>query len=315
MTGCGTTTFNELADGRMDVPGVTVELAQTNAAAFRARVTWIKLPTFTLATFEQAAPHVGLLSTKQELTSVCFPLSGEAVWNGVRLRRGAFVVLGAGLQLHQVAESNTRWGLIAFRLPDFATYGRTLLGHELAASEGGYALCLPDATAARLLNPHEKACRVVFAKPDVMAHQEVGRSLEEEIVPLLVNLLDRAGETGRLQIDWRAVEAMTRLHEVAVDCDHSMRLSAVTATIGISERTLRAYCKALTGFGPAAYLELQRLNKARVAIVSKSRGREEIASIARRHGFARPERFAVAYQELFGKAPFVTPVRHRAENA
>ena len=51
--------------------------------------------------------------------------------NGIRLRRGDFVLHGAGEHLHQLVEASTRWGQISIRSADLVRFGRIPLQAKL----------------------------------------------------------------------------------------------------------------------------------------------------------------------------------------
>ncbi len=92
-----------------------------------------------------------------------------------------------GARLYQVAEESTRWGLISLARKDLAAYGRTLLGARLKRATGAQVL-RPRAKAANaLLRVHAQACRLAATKPDIMAHREVARAIEQELIVALVN--------------------------------------------------------------------------------------------------------------------------------
>src|SRR5579871_1410891 len=112
MTSCGTTTFINPDEYRTNVPGIPIDLVLTSGTPFRARLTWIKLRSLTLVTIEEAGPRIALLSLDPSRIFVSFPLQGEAIWDGVRLRRGDFVRHGIGERLHQVSEGGMKWGLL-----------------------------------------------------------------------------------------------------------------------------------------------------------------------------------------------------------
>src|SRR6516225_10361634 len=100
MTGCGTTTYTDPDDYRVNVPGAAIDLVLTSSAAFKARVTWVKLRRLTLVLVDEAAPHIAFVSLDPARISITFPVRGEPVWNGVRLRRSDFVVRDTGERFH-----------------------------------------------------------------------------------------------------------------------------------------------------------------------------------------------------------------------
>ena len=192
MTSCGTATYTDPDDYRWTLPGVVAELVPTASDAFRVRMTWLKLRRLTLVTIEEAAPLIAFLSLDPSRVFVSFPLRGEPVWDGRRLRRGDFVLHGRGVRLHHVAHANLRWGLISISAKDLAVCAQTLRGVAFTPPETAQLLRPARSTTAELLHLHARACRLAATSPDMMAHREVARSVEEEGLHALVHMLTTA---------------------------------------------------------------------------------------------------------------------------
>ena len=192
MTGCGTTTYTDPDDFRLNVPGVSIALERVSDESFKARVAWVKMRHVGLASIDEAAPRSACVSAAALTVVLSFPLRGEPLWNGHKLGCGDIVLQAPGARLHQVAENGTRWGLIALARKDLAAYGRTLLGTRLKRIDGAQVL-RPRAKAANaLLRVHTRACRLAATKPDIMAHREVARAIEQELIVALVNVVANA---------------------------------------------------------------------------------------------------------------------------
>ncbi len=314
MTGCGTTTYTDPDDYRVNVPGAAVDLVLTSSEAFKARVTWLELRRLTLVLIEEATPHIAFLSVDPAQIVISFPLRGESVWNGVRLRRGDFMMHGAGGHVHQRAEGRVQWGLIALSARNLTTFGRTLLGHSLTLPRSVQFQRPRSKPASDLLSLHARACRLSVTDPDLMAHREVVRSVQQELSRALVNMLDSTGTCARDATDQRRADIMARFQN-AIATRPYQPLSNICAAIGVPERTLRFCCSAYLGCSPLEYMRLWRLNQARSALCKADHETASIAGIAKCHGFAEPGRFAGAYRALFGETPSATLLRTAAESA
>ncbi len=187
MTGCGTTTYTDPDDFRLNVPGVSIALERIGDEPFKARVAWVKMRQLALASIDETAPRSACVSAAAPAVAFSFPLRGEPLWNGHRLRRGDIVLQAPGARLHQVAEGSTRWGLISLARKDLAAYSRTLLGTRLKRATGAQVLRPRAKVANALLRVHAQACRLAATKPDIMAHREVARAIEQELIVALVN--------------------------------------------------------------------------------------------------------------------------------
>ena len=186
MASYGSTTYTDPDDYRSNVPGAVVDLVLTNRQAFEARVTWIKMRHIALVAIEEAAARTAVVSWAAPGLFLSFPLRGEPIWNGRRLRRGDFLLQGRGACLHQITETSTHWGVIAIARQDLAAYSRTLLGVALKRTCIGPVLRPRGKSANALLRLHAQACRLAATKPDIMAHREVARALEDDLIVALV---------------------------------------------------------------------------------------------------------------------------------
>jgi AraC-like DNA-binding protein len=314
MIGCSTTTYTDPDDFRAGLPGVTMDVVLTSRDPFKAKITWLRMRRLTLVVIDEAAPRIAFLTLPPTQTCFSFPMRGNSVWNGVRMRRGDFVMHSAGSHLHQLAKGGVRWSMISIRAKDLDGYARTLLGSELALPGGSHVMRLRSKAASDILRLQATACRLAETKPEMMAHREVARSIEQELVVALVNLLSGNDVGERDGRDLRRAAIMARF-EQALGAESRQRLSALCADIAVPQRTLRICCQAFLGRSPLEYMQLRRLNLARSAISRADHETASIASIARSHGFSEPGRFAGAYRALFGETPSATLMRNSAESA
>ncbi len=80
-------------------------------------------------------------------------------------------------------------------------------------------------------------------------------------------------------------------------------VSALCTELGVSDRSLRAYCRATLGMGPSRYIRLYRMELARRALRGLSAGTTSVAEVARSYGFNSLGRFAADYRLQFGELP------------
>ena len=315
MTGHGTTTYTDPDDFRANVPGARVNLVLTSGEAFRARLTWVTLRHFALVAIEEAAPRIAFISPDPALVFISFPVRGQPLTNGVRLRRGDFVLHGAGEHLHQLAEGSTRWGQISIRSADLVRFGRTLLRAKLTPPRQVQFLRARTKVGSNILRLHAQACRLAVTKPNMIAHREVAHSIEQELIVAVVNLLSASDVRDRTAGNRRQAEIMVRFEKVLAAQKHQPSLSVLCAAIGVSQRTLRHYCRAFLGCSPLTYMRCRRLNSARSALSKSNRKDTTVAAIARNHGFSEVGRFAGAYRALFGETPSAVLLRNSAGSA
>jgi AraC-like DNA-binding protein len=309
MIGCGTTTFTDPDDYRANVPGTNIDLVLTGSDRFRARVTWVNMHRLKLVRVEETVSRVAFVSPAPALTFVSFPLSRDhcPVWNGVALRRGEIVVHGRGEPFHQHATGATRWGMASLTPGGLAAFSRALLGSELTSPPGLQILRPRTADIADFLRLHSQACRLAEAKPDMAAHPEVARALEQGLAHALVNCLTVNERRCHARTRRHHAEIMIRFEQVlASRGDRPLPVPELCAAVGVAERTLRACCAQFLSMSPQGYVRLRRLNLARSALMRTEPTAANVRTIARQYGFSELGRFAAAYRAVFGETPSAT---------
>jgi hypothetical protein len=190
MTGCGTTTFIDPDDFRVALPGLTIDLSLTGSVRFQARLAWFRMAELSVAQVEESAPRVASLSVRTRSVLVSFPLSNNppVVFNGIALRPGQVLLHGAGERFHQRIAGAARWGMAWLSCSTLEAWGSALLGTNpvLPATE---VVLAPSASTVRFRRLHAQACRLVWTKPDIAAHPEVTRALEQDLIHALVHAL------------------------------------------------------------------------------------------------------------------------------
>jgi len=141
-----------------------------------------------------------------------------------------------------------------------------------------------------------------------MAHREVARALEQDLIHALVNVLT-IGEPRRgfAMAPQRHAEIMARFERILATQDgRQLPTSALCGAIGVPERTLRMCCTEIVGRSPTRYTKLRRLNLVRLMLMRSNPATTSIATIAKSYGFSEPGRFATAYRSIFGETPSAT---------
>ena len=316
MIGCGTNTFADPDDYRMNLPGLDVGLVMTGSDTFRSDVTWLKTDRLRLVHIVENAPRVAFVCPAPASVHVSFPLHSDPqpVWNGVRLSRGEIVLHGCGEPFHQLTFGTTRWGLISLAPEHLRVYGQTLIGGDLTLPKMAKFLRPPSTVAGNILRLHTQACNHVRSRPGLMAHREVARSLEQDLIHALVSVLTVDESRSSAATRQRHAAIMVRLEQVLAR-QHGRQLSTdeLCSAVGAPERTLRMCCTEFVGRSPVNYARLRRLNLVRSVLVRSDPATASIATIARNHGFSEPGRFAAGYRTLFGEAPSTTLRRSKVD--
>jgi AraC-like DNA-binding protein len=156
----------------------------------------------------------------------------------------------------------------------------------------------------RPLNLHEAAGHLAKTAPDILAHPEVARALEQGLTHAMVTCIS-GGETAETSgAHHRHAVIMRRLEDLLeANPDRTLYAAELCAAAGTSDRTLRSCCQEHLGMTPTRYLWLRRMHLARRALRMADQATATVTEIATNYGFWELGRFSVAYRSLFGESP------------
>ena len=309
MIGCGTTTYTDPDAFRVSAPEVSANLVVTGPGPVRSRVTWVNMRRLRLILVEATIPRIAFVSLGPAPVFVSLPVQGDApvVWNGVPVRSGTLLFHARRDQFHQRSTGAIRWGLIAVTRNDLAAHARALLGADPVWPQTTRILHPPADLIADIRRLHTKACGLARRQPDMLAHREVARALEHDLLHALANALagpeDCDGATSRQ----RKAAIMARFEKMLdAQSDRQLSMAELCAGTGVPERALRRCCEEVLGLSPTAYVRLRRLNLVRAALLRSDPAVATVGAVARHHGFSELGRFAAAYRAAFGESPSTT---------
>lgn len=314
MRRVGPTIFNDPADYQASFRGARINLVITGRGDFKARLTGVELPNLHLLCGQENLPRIAYVSVAPKRALVAFPMRFDPppICGGIELQSGDVMFHGRGERMHQRANGASHWAFISLASSLLAKCGKAFTGRDLVPPPAARVLRPPEFAATLLRRLHAKACRVAETNPDDIAHSEIGRALEEDLLHALVDCLtaDDAHDQGATKRHHASI--MVRFEEVlAAHSGRPFRMPELCSTVGVPERTLRICCAEVMGMGPSQYARLRRLNIARAELRRADGAGTSIAQIAARHGFSEPGRFAVVYRSIFGETPSTTLRRPR----
>jgi AraC-like DNA-binding protein len=326
MPKSGTFAFSDPDDFRANLREAGIELFLTVCGDFKARLTHAELPHLHLLYIREERPRVAYVSLVPERIFVTFAArSGPPLlWGGVELRPGDIVFHSQGEHMHQRTSGACHWATISQTPEHLAACAVALTGRELVPPSAGQVLRLSPSAVASLRQLHAEARRLVEKKPELIAHPEVARALEQDLIYALVTCLSIGAHCQRGAPGRRRADIMREFEEVlAAHPEHPPQLPELCSAIGVPERTLRVCCAEFLGMSPIRYLRLRRLARVRAALSHADPATATVSDIARRHGFLQLGRFATQYRAAFGevpsdtlqRAPRDTPDTTRAESA
>lgn len=310
MTESGTATFSNPDEYQAAIGAVSLVLI--GRGDFKARLTWLKFRHLHALRSRENVPRIAHVSLLPGRAFASLPLRSETptIWSGVELRPGDVIFHSLGERAHQWTKGANQWGIISLPPERLAVYSKVLTGSQLIPPLAGRVLRPSPPAAANLRRILSSACRVAETKPEIIAHQEAARALEQELIHALVSCLTANDAYRSLATKRHHSEIMLRFEDaLAGHVDRQPGVPALCAAIGVPERTLQACCLEFLGMSPSRYLWLRRLNMVHAALRHADPATASVAEIAQRYQFLDLKRFATVYRAIFGEMPSDT-LRH-----
>ncbi len=259
---------------------------------------WLSLPSVTYSAVHAARNVVFFLADAHQT-----PMSHS----GIRISPDDIIFNAPGAEHYHRSSANCSWAAMSLTPADFAAFGRLLVGRDVTAPVTTRAVRPAPALICGLRNLHKAAADLAATAPDILAHPEVAKAIEQALVGAMIACVTDPVTEDSYRSNRRRVAVMRRFEQMLeAQQDQPLYITDVCAAIGVTDRTLRLHCQEHLGMGPHRYLWLRRMNMARRALSLADGTAKTVTEIANDHGFGELGRFAVAYRELFGESPSLT---------
>jgi AraC-like DNA-binding protein len=269
MQRSGTIRFTDAYDYQANIRGAKFDFVFNCQINFAAQLTWVDLGHLRLLRCQENLPRVAHVSLAPDLVFVAFPIRHDArqIWNGIELKPGDIVFHSQGERAHQRVAGPSQWSFVSLAPEHLAASAKALTGDDLVSPAGPQILRPPHPDLSHLLRLHAKICRLAETKPGMIAHPEVARALEQDLLHALVHCLTSNGTHNYTAPERRHMKIIARFEEVsAMHAERQLQIPELCKAIGVSERTLRMCCAEFLGMSPRKYLRLQHLNMVRTAL-------------------------------------------------
>ena len=279
------------------------------AGKYRSELTKVDLHRLWMQRNETVLPQITHLADHQYRRPICFLTDAQQApiyRSGHEIQPGMIAVSAPHAEYHYRVPAQARMGFMSLTPDDLAAAGRDVAGYDLTAPAETQVIRPPDHLMSRLLRLHEAAGNLAATAPYILAHPEVARAIEQELVRTMIGCLtDR--ETVCAVPSHERASVMRRFEQVLDENQgNPLYVTEMSAAIGVSERTLRLHCMEHLGTSPRRYLWLRRMTLARHALYAAGPEAKTVTEIALDHGFGELGRFAVAYRSLFHESPSAT---------
>jgi AraC-like DNA-binding protein len=315
MPETGATTFSDPTGYLAGFRGATINLVFTGPEIFSARLTSVSLPHLRLFSVRETRPRIAHVSLPPTSINFAFPTNAalRSIWGGVEIKPQELMFHSVSERMHQRASGANGWSIISLDPEFFSEACRALARSEITPPQIGRVLRPPRSDMIELRRCHAKVCNLAKTNPKILAHREVGRTIENEIIQALVHCLAVYAPGNSTAAQRHCATTMNRLEEVlSTNIGRQLTIPGLCKAIGVAERTLRACCLDCLGMSPSRYIRLRRLNLVHEALRNADPTRAKISEVAAHYGFSELGRFAGYYRKVFGEIPSATLQSPRA---
>jgi AraC-like DNA-binding protein len=306
MPGSSVRTFSDPDAYAAAIRQSAVKLTVTGRGHFTARLTRIDLHRLWMQRFSESLPRITHTDSRGGRAVFSFPTQpGPGLcWGGVDLRPGDIMRHDVGGSSHQRASGAIGFAGMSLPLADMASVGETIAGCDLTPPRNALVVTPRPAAMAKLQRLHAAAEHLAETAPELIAHPEAARGLEQSLIEALAGCLAETNVNEHTLAQRRHEQIMRGFHRIVEESlDTALYVPEICAAIGVSARTLQLCCQEQLGMGPKQYLILRRLNLARRDLRKAATDETTVTEIATAYGFWDFGRFAGYYKSVFGEKP------------
>ncbi|HXT79573.1 MAG TPA: AraC family transcriptional regulator [Acetobacteraceae bacterium] len=301
--------FTDPYEHQKSIRGSEAEFFITAPGKYEAELTRIDFHRLWMQRSQASLPHVAHYMLNKRRSIVFFLARSESPpihHSGIELMSNEIMFDAVGAEHHHRFSTPGHWASMSLTPDDLAAAGRAIVGYDVVAPAASHPVRPPPALMSRLLNLHETAGRLAGSAPDILAHPQVARAIEQELIRLMVGCLTD-GKSARSDSVHQRVPVMRRLERfLEENQDRPIYVAEICAAIGVADRTLRLHSLEHLGMSPHRYLWLRRMHLVRRALAQADPTRKTVTELANDHGFGELGRFSVTYRKLFGESPSAT---------
>jgi AraC-like DNA-binding protein len=283
------------------------QVTATQRGQYGARLSLVDLNQVALRTFEADLSQLSHNALAPEKTVLSFLLepAGGAYIGGGEFQSGLLIRHAVGRNYYLRTTGPMVLGHLLLPHVIFDSIGRNS-GAPLSPRDT--QTITPSAHAlSKLRRLHAAAVKLAKDVPEVLSHAGAVHGLEQALIEAVSECFAGA-ELEKLSFGLRNQEVIMRRFNRLFEehWDESLFIPEICEKLGVSTRTLRAYCVDQLGMGPKRFLLLRRMHLVRRRLIDARPIQTAVTEIATEYGFWELGRFAVIYKQLFGESPSET---------
>ena len=302
-------TFSDADDYGAWIRGANAELTVTEPGRFAGKITRIDFRRLWMQRLFDNLPRVAHAAHMPRRAYITFRTEPgpSLLVDGVELLPNTIVRHSDGQHYHQRSSGCASFGAMSLPIGEMAYVGAAVAGCDLTPPRNAMLIIPPPSAMARLQRLHAAAGRLAEDAPEIIAHPEAARGLEQALIEAMVGCLDPRHRRENSLAQGQHAIVMRRFRRVVEENpEQPLYMPEICKAIRVSDRTLRMVCQEHLGMGPKRYLVLRRMHLARRALREAAPKATTVTDTATRFGFWQLGRFAVEYQSLFGESPSAT---------
>jgi AraC-like DNA-binding protein len=301
--------FAHPADFGEAVRAAQVEVTIAGHGDYTARLTRIDLHRLWMQRLSDSLPHILHAAHEPKRAIVTFVAQpGQSlVTNGVMMPPGAIMRHSEAHDYHQRSSGAMTLAAMSLPIEDMASIGTAVAGCDLGPPHDALIVKPSPSAMAVLQRLHAAVGHLAETAPEIIAHPEAARGLEQALIEAMVGCLSSGDTIEDRSAQRRHKLIMQRFLEMIEEHrDQALYVPEICRTIGVTERTLRACCQEHLGMSPKHYLLRRRMHFARRDLRRAMLSTTTVTEVAAGFGFWHFGRFASAYRSLFGELPLAT---------
>jgi AraC-like DNA-binding protein len=308
-------TFNDPDEYAAWIRVQQAEITGLGRGKFTAQATKIDLHRLWMQRLSDNLPRIGHSTIVGERAVVSFRDAPGPSWHwrGLEVYSTSIIRHSEGESTFQRSTGSFSCNSMSLPVEEMARLDETVAGCDLVPPKQTLTVTPAPPVMAKLQRLHAAAGRLAEDAPEIIAHPEAARGLEQALIEAMVDCLAYSEVRQNTLAQGQHAIVMRRFRRVVeANPEYPLYIPEICTAIGVSSRTLQACCQEHLGMGPKHYLLLRRMHLARRALRQEAAETGSVTEIATRYGFWQLGRFAVEYQSLFGESPSATLARQSA---